>query len=149
MNCASLLLANFDQVTVHGRLLLGHFFCFPSATAARGLYRLIDLGVEGPCRLLASRYVIEEAKRNLTQPDHLVVLQAMLKHVRIVSEADPGLSCPIDLPAKDMPVFMAAATADADFFLIGDARYFGAHFGRTVFGVTILTARVYLARIEK
>ncbi|WP_045218555.1 PIN domain-containing protein [Desulfonatronum thioautotrophicum] len=122
---------------------------FSIGYGSKGLYQLIKLGAMGQCCLLASRYVIEEAKRNLTQPDHLAVLQEILKHVRIVPEADPGLSCPIDLPPKDKPVFMAAATANADFFLTGDARHFGAYFGQSVFGVTILMARDYLARIEK
>ena len=122
---------------------------FSIGYGSKGLQRLIDLGAEGECRLLASRYVIEEAKRNLTQPDHLAALQAILKHIRVVPEADPGLSCPIDLPAKDKPVFMAAATSDADFFLTGDVIQFGTYFGRIVLGVAILTARDYLVRIEE
>lgn len=119
---------------------------FSISYGSKGLRRLLDRDAAGLCRLLASRYVIEEARRNLTNPGHLDVLQDILVHLRIVSEPDPKLSCPITLPPKDKPVFMAAATARADFFLTGDFKHFSAYYGHTVLGVTICTAREYLSR---
>lgn len=119
---------------------------FSISYGSKGLRRLLDREAAGLCRLLASRYVIEEARRNLIHPGHLAVLQDILGHVRIVSEPDPDISCPIALPHKDKPVFMAAASARADFFLTGDLKHFSAYFGRNVLGVTICTAREYLSR---
>jgi len=59
-------------------------------------------------------------------------------------EADPDLTCPIDLPEKNLPVLMAAVSAGADYLITGDVSHFGRHFGKTVRGVQILMPRDYL-----
>jgi hypothetical protein len=57
---------------------------------------------------------------------------------------DPHIPCPIDLPEKDRPVFMAAISIQANYFLTGDIPHFGEYFEKTVSGVKILRPRDYL-----
>ena len=87
---------------------------------------------------------IEEARRNLESTDKLKKLDSCLSGVQVVTEADPKLSCLIDLPEKEIPVLMAAVTAKADYLLTGDIAHFGNYFGRSIMGVKILMAREYL-----
>ena len=105
---------------------------------------LWELYRKGVCKLLASQYVIEEAKRNLQSREQLRKLDSYLSSVEVVIETDPDLSCPIDLPEKDIPVLMAAVSANADYLITGDIAHFGKHFGKTGMGVEILMARDYL-----
>jgi hypothetical protein len=56
---------------------------------------------------------------------------------------DPHIPCPIDLPEKDRPVFMAAISIQANYFLTGDITHFGEHFGKSVSGVRICRPRDY------
>jgi predicted nucleic acid-binding protein len=105
------------------RIFLDANILFSVAYGSRGLDRLWELHKKGVCVLLASGYVIEEAKRNLTKPDQLKKLEASLLNVKIVLEADPGIKCPIDLSEKDQPVLMAAVSAKADYLLTGDIKH--------------------------
>ena len=129
---------NIDRIFLDANIL------FSVAYGSPGLGRLWELQKEGYCVLLASRYVIEEAKRNLTKPDELDKLEACLSNVQIVLEADPSVDCPIDLPEKDQPVLMATISAKADYLLTGDIKHFGKYYGQTVMGVRICMARDYL-----
>ncbi|MBW2065975.1 MAG: PIN domain-containing protein [Deltaproteobacteria bacterium] len=131
------------------RLFLDANILFSTAYGSLGLDRLWELQKKGHCVLLASRYVIEEAKRNLTKPKELDKLKACLANVQVVIEADPTLSCPIDLEDKDQPVLMAAISAKADYFLTGDIQHFGKYFRHTVMGVRICMARDYLSSKKK
>ena len=117
---------------------------FSVAHGSVGLDSLWRLSKKGKCRLIASQYVIEEARRNLGSTEKLRKLDSCLAGVQVVTEADPKLSCPIDLPEKDIPVFMAAVTAKADYLLTGDIAHFGKYFGKNIMGVKILMAREYL-----
>ncbi len=126
------------------RIFLDANILFSVAYGSRGLDRLWELHKKGVCVLLASGYVIEEAKRNLTKPDQLKKLEASLLNVKIVLEADPGIKCPIDLSEKDQPVLMAAVSAKADYLLTGDIKHFGKYFGQRIMGVRICMARDYI-----
>ena len=117
---------------------------FSVAYGSPGLNRLWELEGKGVCTLLASQYVIEEARRNLESRGQITKLDACLKRVTVVTETDPDLVCPIDLPEKDIPVLMAAVSAGAEFLVTGDITHFGPYFGRTVMGVQILMARDYI-----
>ena len=117
---------------------------FSVAHGSVGLDSLWRLSKKGKCRLIASQYVIEEARRNLGSTEKLRKLDSCLSKVQVVTEADPTLSCSIDLPEKDIPVFMAAVTAKADYLLTGDIAHFGKYFGKNIMGVKILMAREYL-----
>jgi len=126
------------------RVFLDANILFSVAYAESSLDHLWKLSKKGAFVLLASNYVIEEAKRNLTTPAQLNKLDTCLSTVRIVLEAGPELSCPINLPEKDRPVLMSAISAKADYFLTGDIAHFGKYFGKTIMGVKILLARDYL-----
>ena len=117
---------------------------FSVAYGSVGLNRLWELSRKGVCALLASQYVIEEAKRNLDPGEQLKRLNSYLSGVEVVMETDPDLSCPIDRPEKDVPVLMAAVSAGADYLITGDISHFGRHFGKTVMGVQIIMPRDYL-----
>ena len=126
------------------RVFLDANILFSVAYGSPGLERLWERAQKGLCELFASRYVVEVAQRNLKYPDQVNKLKSYLANVQIVLEAAPNLSCPIDLPGKDRPVFMAAVFARADYLITGDMIHFGKYFGRTVSGVKICTARDYL-----
>jgi predicted nucleic acid-binding protein len=131
------------------RIFLDANILFSVAYGRSSLDRLWTLAKKGHCELLASGYVVEEARRNLSDADKLNRLQAYLSNVEVVLEADPSVSCPIDLPAKDQPVLMAAVSVKADYLLTGDAQHFGKHFGQTILGVTICLPRDYIAAKTK
>ena len=131
------------------KLFLDANILFSVAYGSPGLERLWKLAKKGHCELIASQYVIEEAKRSLDQQEHLNKLSAYLSKLTIVAEADPSIPCPIDLPDKDSPVLMAAITAKADYLLTGDVTHFGKYFGKTIMGVRISTARDYLLPKKK
>ena len=80
--------------------------------------------------LFASNHVIEEAKRNLSDPSQWRRLEIFLSNVETTPEIDPQLPCPLDLPEKDRPVLLAAISVRADYLLTGDIIHFGKHFGK-------------------
>lgn len=126
------------------RVFLDANILFSVAYGSPGLDRLWDLAGEGLCVLLASRYVVEETKRNLHNQDQLQNLETYLSNVQIVLEADQRLECPLDLPDKDKPVLMAAIFARADYLITGDMAHFGKYFGHLIMGVKVSTARGYI-----
>jgi predicted nucleic acid-binding protein len=126
------------------RLFLDANILFSVAYGSSGLRLLWELAERGHCELIASQYVIEEAKRNLNQQEHLHKLSVYLPTVHVVSEADPSIPCPIDLPENDSPVLMAAISANADYLVTGDVTHFGKYFGRTIMGVRICRAQDYI-----
>ena len=117
---------------------------FSLSYAKTGLHRLLDLNRKGGCLLCISRLVEDEAYRNLERQEHRDELLRITFLMQKVPEADPSLPCPLNLPDKDRPVFMAAAASRVDFLLTGDMKHFGSYFGQTVMGVHICTARRYL-----
>lgn len=128
-----------DRIFVDANVLFSMAYGSPS------LERLWKLAESGQCLLLASEYVIEEARRNLSYPNQLRELEVCLTKVQIVPEVDTAIACPIDLPEKDRPVLMAAISAKADYLVTGDLEHFGRYFGRTIAGVRICMLRDYLA----
>ncbi|MFH2219776.1 MAG: PIN domain-containing protein [Pseudomonadota bacterium] len=125
------------------RIFLDANILFSVAYGSPGLDRFWEFAERGRCVLLASGYVVEEAKRNLDKPVQLNKLETCLSNVEIVLEADPRIACPINLPSKDSPVLMAAISARADYLITGDMTHFGKYFGKTVSGVKICRARDY------
>jgi predicted nucleic acid-binding protein len=126
------------------RIFLDANILFSIAYGSSSLSYLWDFAKNGQCELLASRYVIEEAKRNLEDIEQLVNLDSYLTSVNVVSEVDQTLPCPIELPDKDKPVLMAAISAKADYLITGDVTHFGKYFGQKVMGVSIIMARDYI-----
>ncbi len=126
------------------KIFLDANILFSVAYGSSSLDRLWKLSKKGICVLLASNYVIEEARRNLITEEQLNKLDVCLSNVQTVIEADPYLSCPINLPEKDRPVLMSAISARANYFLTGDIVHFGKYFGKTIMGVKICMVRDYL-----
>lgn len=95
--------------------------------------------------LLASPYVLEEARRNLFSTDQPARLAAIAARLTIVPDAqpDPLLIERWAVPAKDAPVVAAAVGARAQFLITGDRRDFGHLYRRTLDGVTILPPREF------
>lgn len=85
--------------------------------------------------------MIEEARRNLNTEGQRTALESCLAHVQLVLEVDRDIPCPIDLPEKDRPVFIAAMTAKADYLVTGDVLHFGLFFGQKIQGVTVCRLR--------
>ena len=125
------------------RLFLDANILFSIGYGSPALDRLRDLAREKRCLLFASRYVIEEAQRNLLNPEHLKKLEMFLSTAHIVPEVDPEIPCPIDLPAKDRPVLLASISCKAHYLLTGDITHFGQYFGKTINGVRICRPRDY------
>jgi len=119
------------------RIFLDANILFSVAYGTPGLTRLGDYAKKSRCLLFASNYVVEEAMRNLSTSEQNKRLRAFLSPVQIVSEVDPLIPCPIDLPEKDRPVLLAAISIKANYLLTGDALHFGKYFGQTIHGVKI------------
>ncbi|MCP4668611.1 MAG: PIN domain-containing protein [Deltaproteobacteria bacterium] len=126
------------------RLFLDANILFSVSYGSPALEVLWELAQKKLCVLLASGYVIEEAKRNLHKADHLERLENFLSKVRIVPEVDPGIACPIDLPDKDKPVIMSAISARANYLITGDISHFQEYFGLSIMGVKICLPRDYI-----
>jgi predicted nucleic acid-binding protein len=125
------------------RIFLDANILFSLAYGSPGLARLSEWAQKQKCLLFASQYAIEEARRNLSDPEQVKKLDAFCSRVHIVPEVDPHLPCPIDLPEKDRPVLLAAISARADYFLTGDVAHFGKYYGKTIGGVKIGRPRDY------
>jgi predicted nucleic acid-binding protein len=131
------------------RIFLDANILFSMAYGSPGLKLLWDLAEEKRCVLLASNYVIEEARRNLLSVEQIKRLETFLSVVQIVPEVDPEIPCPIALPEKDWPVLLAAISVKADYLLTGDMMHFGKYLRQTIRGVKICLPRDYLSPLHK
>ena len=108
-----------------------------------GVARLWHLeGVE----LLTSTFALEEARRNLPEPDQKKRLQEFLRQVE-VGEAlmlPPEGRGGIELPEKDWPILGGASLSGATHLITGDIRHFGPYLGQRVLGVLIQKPAEYL-----
>jgi uncharacterized protein len=101
----------------------------------------------GCCFLLACGYVLEEARRNLSDPKHSKNLEDSLSQVQIIPDVDFQILCPIDLPEKDRPVFLSTLADKADYLITGDRSPFGNYFAQTLQGVKIRTPKDYFTNL--
>ena len=125
------------------RVFLDANVLFSAAYGSPSLQRLWVLAAEGRCRLLSCALAVEEARRNLDTLAQRRRLARYVREVELVEQPVEG-ECPPELPAGDRLIFLAAAAARATHFLTGDARHFGAHYGRRVLGVRIQKPGEYL-----
>ncbi|MEW6755858.1 MAG: PIN domain-containing protein [Candidatus Latescibacterota bacterium] len=128
------------------RLFLDANVLFSMAYGSPGIGRLWDLCRSGQCRLLASRYVVAEAQRNLDGAVQQARLAAALSDVDLVAEAPQDLACPVPQPPKDQPVLLAALAVRATHLVTGDLLHFGAWYGKSIRGTHVCTPAQYLAR---
>ena len=100
--------------------------------------------------LVTSSYVVEEARRNLSEEVQRSRLEELLKRVE-VGEAmmlPPELRGEVDLPEKDWPVLGGAAASGATHLITGDVRHFGRYFGERPLGVLVLRPADYLKSLR-
>ena len=104
------------------------------------LWRLPDM------LLVTSEYAIEEARRNLPDPEQSQRLERLLAEVERAPAAslDPSARQGVELREKDWPILGGALVAGATHLITGDVRDFGRYFGERVLGVTVLPPADYL-----
>ncbi len=95
------------------------------------------------CRLISSRFALEEARRNLEhqRPEALKVFAKNIPWIRVVPEGDAATIekvTSMGLDAGDVPI-LAAAIGQAAILVTGDLEHFGRWMGQTVYGLRILT----------
>ncbi len=96
--------------------------------------------------LLASEYVIEEARRNLETVEARLRLEGLAQRLRVVPEQlETLLPAGLELGEKDRPVLAAALGARATHLVTGDRRDFGPFLGKTAAGVLVVTPADFLA----
>jgi predicted nucleic acid-binding protein len=134
---------------IQRRVFLDTNILFSIAYGNAGLERLCDLASKRKFELLASRYVIEEAVRNLDRQDQRDALKRFLSEVRVAAEADPTIPCTVTLSEKDRPVFLAALFSKADYLITGDITHFGQLFGKTIQGVRVCAPRDFFDVISR
>jgi len=118
----------------------------PSGKAAL----VIELGKAGHWRLCTSIYAVEEARHNLgiKFPDGVQRLIDLVKGIAVIQH-DPAAICPVKLPEKDRPIFLAAIKCKATDLLTGDLKDFGPLMNKPdkTVGIMIQTVAAFLASI--
>lgn len=101
-------------------------------------------------RLLASGYVIEEARRNLDNANARDRLEVLLEKIEQVGDPAAALDPEMEqgLPENDRPVLRAAMAAGATHLFSGDRRAFGAWYGKRLASVLVLRPADYLRPSE-
>lgn len=99
--------------------------------------------------LLASDFVLEEARRNLAllRPERLDALGQLTGQLEIVTATLTTVPPEVQrLPDKDRPVFLSSLAGRATHFLTVDKKHFGSLFGKRVGKVLILSSGEYMMR---
>jgi len=117
---------------------------FSVAYGSKGLRKFWELQEKGKLILFTSNYAVNEAKRNLEINEQVIFLEKILQKVYIFKASLPDLPLPELLPPKDMPILKAAIACEATHLVTGDIKHFGLLFGKTIFGVKIVTPKDYL-----
>ncbi len=108
---------------------------------------VFDLFARGYWAIVTSGQTVEEARHNLRlkYPACLPRLEMLLQSALVVSAAT-GMSCTLDLPPKDVPIFLAALHSRASHLLTGDLRHFGRFMNNPAQtgGMTICTVATFL-----
>ena len=126
------------------RIFLDANVIFSAAYSPKGRSAVIFLFARRKwCRLISSRFALEEARRNLEQlrPAALKSFEKNLPWIRIVSEADATAIekiASIGLDTGDVPI-LAAAIGQAAILVTGDQKHFGRWMKQTVYGVHVLS----------
>lgn len=130
------------------RLFLDANVLFTAAHNPRGKAALvIELAAAGHWDLFSSRYVLEEARRNLQRkfPESTAALTDFQSSLSLSSHR-PELPRLSGLADKDQPVFQAALSCEATHLLTGDLRDFGPFMNRPdmTHGIRIQTTAEFL-----
>ena len=113
-----------------------------------GIRRLWKLS---EAELVSSAYAVEEARRNLNNPQQLEDLEKLLSTVQVVTvmPAERPLPSFVDLSEKDRPILLTAIELKASHLLTGDYKHFGQYCGKVIEGVIILPPAEYLRSRSK
>lgn len=115
----------------------------PSGKAAL----VVELAGDGVWKVATSSFAIEEARRNLEVkfPSALDAFDNLLNDVEVVPPVFDE-SCPIELPEKDVPIFLSARGAECTHLLTGDRKDFGKHMNvpNQTSGIIIQTVAEFL-----
>lgn len=118
----------------------------PSGKAAL----LIELGDAGRWRVFTSSYALAEARHNLRlkYPECLSRLDDLAPRMKFL-DPKSETRCPLVLPEKDQPIFLAAIACRATHLLTGDIKDFGPFMNRPrqTAGIVIQTVAEYLAKL--
>lgn len=108
-----------------------------------GLVKLWKLGNVALC---SSRYAREEARINLSHEVQRRRLDRLCRDIHFFDAPSKELPHGVSLPAKDVPILLAAIEAKASHLITGDFRHFGGYFGKKIEGVVIMTPGDYLQK---
>lgn len=117
---------------------------FSAAYSQKGkAFDLLSSGIQ----IVTSDYAMDEAKRNLgvKRVAALENLDKLMQKIEVVTSIQRD-SCPIDLPDKDQPIFLAAMKSKATHLLTGDIKDFGPHMNQPTKseGIVIQTVADFL-----
>ena len=111
---------------------------------------VVELAGQGHWDVVTSSFAIEEARRNLEAkfPEVISEFEVLVGHVNVV----PGgfnEACPIDLPEKDVPIFLSAVGARCTHLLTGDLKDFGRFMNvpKQTSGILIQTVAEFLSKL--
>lgn len=115
------------------------------SAANREQSALTRLWIIPDAALITSYYAIDEARRNLDEPEQQARRAQLVAGMEILQNEDvAGLEIvDVDLPSKDWPILWAAVNASSTHLLTGDVRHFGPYFGRSIGGVRIMKPADY------
>jgi predicted nucleic acid-binding protein len=94
--------------------------------------------------LCTSRYALEEARINLCEESQRRRLDQLAESLRFFDSASRDLPASISLPAKDIPILLAAIEARSTHLITGDLHHFGPYFGKRLAGILVLPPVDYL-----
>ena len=125
------------------RIFLDANILFSAARADGAVRQLLALCESTGHELWADAYVFEEARRNLAAKaaGGLPVLHAMSARIEIGGLLGGSALLPdmTVLPEKDRPVLAAAIHHRCNILVTGDRSHFGALYGKTIQGVTVMS----------
>lgn len=133
------------------KLFLDANVLFTAAHHARGKSAfIVELSSKGHFEVVSSSFAIDEARRNLEakSPDALENFENLRKAVGIVPDVYEK-TCPIELPEKDVPIFIAALRARCSHLLTGDRKHFGRFMNapKRTSGVVVQTVSDFLSAL--
>jgi predicted nucleic acid-binding protein len=97
--------------------------------------------------LCSSRYVLEEARINLTEDVQKHRLDKLASAIDFFDLIPRGLPQDVVVPDKDLPILLAAIAARSTHLITGDVHHFGRYFGKTIEGMLVLSPADYLRKI--
>jgi len=94
--------------------------------------------------LCSSHYAFEEARINLAEDAQRRRLAKLAGRIEFFDPTQREFPAGVSLPEKDRPILLAAMAARTTHLITGDVRHFGAHFGKTIEGILVVTPAHYL-----